>query len=122
VVIPALKKLEFQNFVNRLGKLQTAFGGATAEETAAKVSQALKPVVRSQEPSRGDSGGADVAFFTAEETDSAQGVDEVAIAPQIITTEAQLYELLDILSAQTNPAPPWPGIPRPPRWSQGMPP
>ena len=106
VVIPALKKLEFQNFVNRLGKLQIAFGGGSAEETAAKVSQALTSGVKSQEASREDSDGADVAFFTAAETDSAQGVDEVAIAPQIITTEAQLYELLDILSAQKNPETP----------------
>ncbi|PZO42834.1 MAG: DNA polymerase I [Shackletoniella antarctica] len=109
VVIPALKKLEFQNFVNRLGKLQTAFGGSGAEKTAAKASQALSGVSskESTESRRfGDSGGADVAFFTAEETDSAQGVDEVAIAPQIITTEAQLYELLDILSAQKNPKTP----------------
>ncbi|MEA5447488.1 DNA polymerase I [Leptolyngbya sp. CCNP1308] len=110
VVIPALKKLEFQNFVNRLGKLQTAFGGAAAEETAAKASQALSGGTSSPEPSRSsrfeDTGGADVAFFTAEETDNAQGVDEVAIAPQIITTEAQLYELLDILSQQKNPATP----------------
>ncbi|HZG39763.1 MAG TPA: 5'-3' exonuclease H3TH domain-containing protein, partial [Nodosilinea sp.] len=86
VVIPALKKLEFQNFVNRLGKLQIAFGGESAEETAAKASQALDQGSNEPEapsPSRFyDSGGADVAFFTAEETDSAQGVDEVAIAPQ----------------------------------------
>lgn len=110
VVIPALKKLEFQNFVNRLGKLQIAFGGAAAEATAAKASQALGQGASqspSTQPSRfQDTGGADVAFFTAEETDNAQGVDEVAIAPQIITTEAQLYELLDILSAQKNPATP----------------
>ncbi|TVQ11551.1 MAG: DNA polymerase I [Leptolyngbya sp. DLM2.Bin27] len=109
LVIPALKKLEFQNFVNRLGKLQTAFGGEAAAETAAKASQALSggSGTESAESSRfGDSGGADVAFFTAAETDSAQGVDEVAIAPQIITTEAQLYELLDRLSEQTDPAAP----------------
>lgn len=104
VVIPALKKLEFQNFVNRLGKLQVAFGGAAAEETAKKASQALS--VKGEGSAVEDAGGADVAFFTAEETDSAQGVDEVAIAPQIITTEAQLYELLDILSEQKNPAAP----------------
>jgi DNA polymerase I len=104
VVIPALKKLEFQNFINRLGKLQIAFGGAAAE-TAAKASQAV---------GQGEAGAgerespdhADIAFFTAEETDSAQAVNAIAITPQIITTEAQLYELLDILSAQTNPATP----------------
>ncbi|MGB5975221.1 MAG: 5'-3' exonuclease H3TH domain-containing protein, partial [Nodosilinea sp.] len=110
VVIPALKKLEFQNFVNRLGKLQVAFGGQAAEETAAKASQALSGGSSSPEPARSirfeDSGGADVAFFTAEETDNAQGVDEVAIAPQIIATEAQLYELLDILSEQKDPSAP----------------
>lgn len=99
VVIPALKKLEFQNFINRLGKLQAAFGGAQAEETAAKASRALE--------AKGDRAeGADVAFFSPEETDSAQGVDDVAIQPQIVTTEAQLYELLDSLSAQQNPAAP----------------
>ncbi|MGG6239119.1 DNA polymerase I [Nodosilinea sp. AN01ver1] len=111
VVIPALKKLEFQNFVNRLGKLQVAFGGAAAEETAAKAAQALNASnTGSDQPSTKprfhDTGGADVAFFTAEETDNAQGVDEVAIQPQIIATEAQLYELLDILSEQKNPETP----------------
>ncbi|WP_040697079.1 DNA polymerase I [Nodosilinea nodulosa] len=107
VVIPALKKLEFQNFVNRLGKLQVAFGGAAAEETAAKASQALSGGASSKKSIVSeDAGGADVAFFTAEETDNAQGVDEVAIAPQVITTEAQLYELLDILSEQKHPETP----------------
>jgi DNA polymerase-1 len=98
VVIPALKKLEFQNFINRLGKLQVVFGG--------------EPGVGSRESgvgsrdAKGDALGADVAFFSAAETDEAQAVQAVAIRPTIITTEAQLYELLDILSAQTNPESP----------------
>lgn len=95
VVIPALKKLEFQAFINRLGKLQVAFGGEAstgAEESNGKESPAQKDAFV----------GADVAFFTAEETDNAKMVEAVAIAPQIITTEAQLYELLDTLSDQTN--------------------
>ncbi|MGF1568709.1 MAG: DNA polymerase I [Nodosilinea sp.] len=107
VVIPALKKLEFQAFINRLGKLQTAFGGEAAATTAAKASQALEsgPEDAVSAPET-DLGGADLAFFTAAETDSAQAVNAVAITPQIITTEAQLYELLDCLSDQTNPAAP----------------
>ena len=96
VVIPALKKLEFQAFINRLGKLQVAFGGealAGLEESKGKEFQ----------PEANEFVGADVAFFTAEETDSAKMVEAVEIAPQIVTTEAQLYELLDTLSNQTNP-------------------
>lgn len=104
VVIPALKKLEFQNFINRLGKLQVAFGGEAAAETAAKASRAVKPGTDQSTPA--ERSGADVDFFTAEETDNAQAVKVVAITPQIITTEAQLYDLLDILSAQTDPEAP----------------
>jgi len=94
IVISALKKLEFQAFINRLGKLQVAFGGEAPTGSEAQ----------GQESSTQDEGllGADVAFFTAEETDNAKTVEAVAIAPQIITTEAQLYELLDTLSEQTN--------------------
>ncbi len=98
VVIPALKKLEFQNFISRLSKLQVAFGG--------------EPGVGNRESGVGsrkaeeDTIGADVAFFSPEETDEAQAVQAVAIRPQIVTTEAQLYELLDILSAQRNPETP----------------
>lgn len=95
VVIPALKKLEFQAFINRLAKLQVAFGGKAPEggdthgqDTSAQDDRSI---------------GADLAFFTAEETDNAKRVEAVAIAPQIITTEAQLYELLDVLSEQTDP-------------------
>jgi DNA polymerase-1 len=104
VVIPALKKLEFQNFINRLGKLQVAFGGEAAAETAAKASRAVNSGAdQAAQPAPTESGGADVAFFTAEETDNAQAVKAVAITPHIITTEAQLYDLLDTLSAQTDP-------------------
>lgn len=102
VVIPALKKLEFQNFISRLGKLQVAFGGEAAAITAAKAGRALESGGKSQKSSQENNLGADVAFFSAEETDEAQAVQAVAIRPHIITTEAQLYELLDILSAQTN--------------------
>ncbi|MEB3289083.1 MAG: DNA polymerase I [Leptolyngbya sp.] len=99
VVVPALKKLEFQNFINRLGKLQMAFGGEAGSRELGVGSR--ESGVGSRE-SGGEALGADVAFFSAAETDEAQAVQAVAIRPQIITTEAQLYELLDILSAQSN--------------------
>jgi DNA polymerase-1 len=98
VVIPALKKLEFQAFINRLGKLQVAFGGEAPTGAEAKGEEAS--------PQNDSFVGTDVAFFTAEETDNAKMVEAVAIAPHIITTEAQLYELLDTLSDQTNPQKP----------------
>ena len=98
VVIPALKKLEFQAFINRLGKLQVAFGGEGPAGVDAD---------NTDSSSRDDNFvGADVAFFTAAETDNAKMVEAVAISPQIITTEAQLYELLDTLSGQTKPEKP----------------
>lgn len=105
LVIPALKKLEFQAFINRLGKLQTAFGGESEARPGAETTSASSDQGTAQ-LSLDDLGGSDTAFFTAEETDSAQAVNAVAITPQIITTEAQLYELLDILSSQTNVAAP----------------
>lgn len=109
VVIPALKKLEFQNFISRLGKLQVAFGGEVSQGTG---NRGQGTEGRSREPgvgsraTEGSSIGADVAFFSAAETDEAQAVQAVAIRPHIITTEAQLYELLDILSAQKDPETP----------------
>jgi DNA polymerase-1 len=92
VVIPALKQLEFQHFINRLGQLQVAFGG----EAPAKDKDATPATPMSV----GED--ADVAFFSPEETDNTQRLGAVDIRPQIITTEAQLYELLDVLSAQTD--------------------
>ncbi len=97
-VIPTLKKLEFQNFINRLDKLQVALGGEVGSGESGVGSR--ESGVGSGESGVGSGLGADVAFFSAEETDEAQAV---AIRPQIVTTEAQLDELLDVLLAQKNP-------------------
>lgn len=96
-VEPLLRKLEFQQFINRLPYIQGALGGeAPPEKVSSSMAEAL------------DDGGfaEDTAFFTAEETDQAQAVEAIAITPQVITTEAQLYELLDTLSLQMNVAAP----------------
>ncbi|MEM8806778.1 MAG: DNA polymerase I [Cyanobacteria bacterium P01_G01_bin.38] len=96
VVIPALKKLEFQHFVNRLNKLQGAFGG--------EADQAAPPPVL-KEDSNDDFDGADLDFFTAADTEKAQqGVITTGeIEPQIVTTQAQLDKLVTLLKTHTDP-------------------
>ena len=101
-VIPALKRLEFTKFISRLPKLQVAFGGEAPEGYQDIPGQG--GLSSSSEIGPGED--ADLAFFSAEETDQSQAVKPVAVSPQIITTEAQLYELLDILSTQTDPSQP----------------
>ncbi len=78
-VIPLLKNLEFQHFINRLNKLQEAFGG-----DATATPQTISKPVEDE----------DTAFFTAEETDAANALEEVNIQPQIITTAEQLQQLI----------------------------
>ncbi|CAN5668797.1 DNA polymerase I [soil metagenome] len=95
-VVPILKKLELQHFINRLSKLQAFFGG----ESDYKPSQPSAPV---EVPP--DFEDEDLAFFTAEETDALDqmGLSEVDIQPQIITTTAQLKTLVKQLETLTNP-------------------
>jgi DNA polymerase-1 len=82
-VVPALQKLEFQHFIQRLDKLQVAFGGAVSSTTA---TQNEPPAASMAEP--------------------APSLPAVTLTPQIITTAAQLYELLDTLSTHTDPTRP----------------
>ncbi len=95
-VIPALKRLELQHFVNRLSKLQASFGGESDYRPY------VKPVKSA--PSVDDFGDEDTAFFTVEETDasSGTGLSGVSIQPQIITTDAQLQELVGRLKSHTH--------------------
>ncbi len=98
-VVPVLKKLELQHFINRLSKLQAFFGG----ESDYRPSQPSAPVALPQ-----DFEDEDLAFFTAEQTDAVDqmGLSEVDIQPQIITTEAQLKTLVKRLETLTNPETP----------------
>lgn len=98
-VIPLLKNLEFQHFINRLSKLQVAFGGeatAAPKRSAISSSTPAKPFEDEE-----------TAFFTAEETDAAISVDAVAIKPLIITTAGQLKTLVAKLKTQTNQPVAW---------------
>lgn len=92
-VIPVLKRLEMQHFVNRLSKLQASFGGESD----------YKPYVKSA-PVADDFEDEDTAFFSAEETDasSGTGLSGVSIQPQIIIVDAQLQELVTRLKSHTN--------------------
>ncbi|MEL7351604.1 MAG: DNA polymerase I [Cyanobacteria bacterium P01_A01_bin.116] len=94
-VIPELKRLELQHFVNRLSKLQASFGGVSDYKpyTPAKKADAVDEFE-----------GDDIAFFTAEETDAVEqmGLSGVDIQPQVITTAAQLKALIKTLKAQTK--------------------
>jgi DNA polymerase-1 len=94
-VTEQLKRLEFQQFINRLPYIEAALKG---EAPPAKSPSAAPASSVKEDP--------DLAFFSAEETDQAQAVKAVDIAPQIITTEEALYELLDLLGEQTDPANP----------------
>ncbi|ESA33567.1 dna polymerase i [Leptolyngbya sp. Heron Island J] len=90
-VVPLLKHLEFQHFINRLSKLQEAFGGEV-KASSVKVATSFEDE--------------DLAFFTAEETDVAREVEAVDIKPQIVTTAAQLQDLVTKLETQTDKAKP----------------
>ncbi len=93
VVVPKLKEFEFQQFVNRLDKLQVAFGG----ESSKPEKIANTPI---EDP--------DLAFFTAEETEQAMqnAPETVTLLPDIITTENQLKALVTHLKKQTDSASP----------------
>ena len=96
-VVPLLQQLEFQQFIHRLPYLQTALGGEAPVEARSSAPMTAPET---------DSEAEDIAFFSAAETDQAQAVKAAAITPQIITTEVELYTLLDRLSLQTNPTTP----------------
>ncbi len=90
-VIPLLKNLEFQHFINRLNKLQEAFGGE-----ANATPKAATPVEED-----------DTALFSAEETDADSEVETVDIQPQIITTTDQLKALVTQLKKHTKTPVAW---------------
>ncbi len=95
-VVPMLKKLELQHFINRISKLQSFFGGESDYVPPAPIPVEALPETF-EDP--------DLAFFTAEETDAVEqmGLSGVEIQPQIITTAEQLKALVETLEAFTDP-------------------
>ncbi|MEB3268410.1 MAG: DNA polymerase I, partial [Leptolyngbya sp.] len=98
-VAAALKHYELQQFINRLPRIQAALGGDVSSEQLSP--QSDTPAAKA--PASTEWEDPDLAFFTAEETAQAQAVQMPQIQPQVIGTEAQLYELLDLLSTHTDP-------------------
>ena len=98
-VIPALKRLELQHFVNRLSKLQASFGGESDYKPRPKTAPETLP---------DDFEDEELSFFTAEETDAvdSMGLGEVDIQPTVVTTAKQLETLVKTLRKQTDGAKP----------------
>lgn len=94
-VVPMLKTLELQHFINRISKLQSFFGGE---------SDYVPPVPVKTEDLPDAFEDQDLAFFTAEETDAVDqmGLSGVDIQPQIVTTAEQLKTLVKTLKTFTD--------------------
>jgi len=94
-VIPALKRLELQHFVNRLSKLQASFGGESDYQPRSVPQPVSVPDNFEDE---------DLAFFTAAETDAVEslGLGDVTIQPLVVTTAKQLETLVKTLKQQTD--------------------
>ena len=92
-VIPALKRLELQHFVNRLSKLQASFGGESDYKPRPKAV-----------PVPDDFEDEETAFFTVEETEAAsgQGLTTIDIQPLVVTTAQQMNHLVATLKTQTD--------------------
>ena len=102
-VIPALKRLELQHFVNRLSQLQASFGGESDYKSREYKSREYKPDAKAEEvPAEFED--EELAFFTAAETDAnnSAGLSAVDIQPQVITTVAQLEALITTLKSHTD--------------------
>lgn len=101
-VTQEFKRLEFQSFIKRIGKIQAAFGGeATStdehDQGAGRKSAIAPPVSFFDDD--------DISFFTFEETLSAQAApdENVTIRPQIIRTVDELETLIQRLKQHTDP-------------------
>ncbi|OLP19253.1 DNA polymerase I [Leptolyngbya sp. 'hensonii'] len=105
-ITPWLEKLELRSFLKQVGRWQHLLGGTIegpAEDVAAGPTEAavIQPNQAAVIPE-----SEDLWFFSAEETDAAEVVPVVAIAPQIIDTPAKLTDLINRLRTHTDRAQP----------------
>lgn len=89
---PLLEKLEFRQFLSKINHIQQLLGGEVIEDLAEAESQVSndKAVVDFSDDD-------DLAFFTAEETETSQQASSAAILPQIIDTPDKLTALVQRL-------------------------
>ncbi|MDX2242219.1 MAG: DNA polymerase I [Leptolyngbyaceae cyanobacterium bins.302] len=97
-VIPLLEKLEFRSFINRIQKVHRQFSGEPDLE--APEAEATDIPTTEPEPAAFD---ADLDFFSAEETESANPVQVLTLQPRVIDTPEKLYELIHILETRNQP-------------------
>ncbi|WP_016951111.1 DNA polymerase I [Anabaena sp. PCC 7108] len=95
VLTPILEKLEFNNFLDKINELQFKFGGQVE----------LNPKVDKLEKNNIDEDH-DLWFFSAADTTEAKKQTASPIQPNIINTEAQLIDLVNLLQTFTNPETP----------------
>jgi len=95
---PLLKELELHSFLNRIGKLQQALGGAIEGE--------LSETKETDFPLPTELEDDDTWFFSATETAAFRKQKTIPIQPQIIDTLAKLTDLVQLLQAFTDPAKP----------------
>lgn len=118
VLVPLLEKYEFRSFLSKINKLQRALGGEAAESggeldskaagkaagKAASDANGQPASAKAQRPSSFDDD--DLSFFSAEETETSQRLEQAAIQPQIIDTAEKLSQLVERLQGYTDSATP----------------
>lgn len=100
-ILPLLKQLELKHIINNLDKLQESLGGNLEINSTVEVA------------SIPEQNGQQFSLFTTDESGITPNRDiiqanetETTIQPQIITTEAQLEKLINLLKNYTNPSQP----------------
>lgn len=105
-VLPLLEKLEFRSFLNKIKQWKRRLSGTDDTELSETegVTQAITEINSTEERARlaqipqyyeSD----DLWFFSAEETENAEKLEAVTIAPRIIDTPEKLADLIQILKA-----------------------
>lgn len=99
VIIPLLKKLEFQVFINQINQIQSQFKGLVDIETN------LINTTSNHQPQL-DNNDDDLWFFSPDDTSSETQPMANSIHPQIIQTPQALATLVNHLKTHTNPEKP----------------
>jgi len=99
-LIPILDKLEFKIFLEKINDLQQQFGGTVEEKPVLETVEQFKIQEEETQPLQEDD---DLWFWTTEDTAASEKPKDSTIQPRIISTEAELTELVERLEKFTNP-------------------
>jgi DNA polymerase I len=98
-IAPLVEQLEFRAFTGKIEALRRKLAG----EPPLASTQSTKTVAKTPKAPKADP---ELDFFTAADTAAAQQSESITIAPEIITTPAQLGALVDRLKTFTDPQTP----------------